>query len=327
MPDRILVTGGAGFIGSHLVERLSEMGKEVIVFDNSWRGSQKNLANVKDNIEFIEGDIRDYTSVKSAMKNVDVVFHLASLQGTKFFYDYPDLGLEVGLIGNLNVAKAMKENGVERILFTSSSEVYSQPNAFPTAENHPLIIPDPKNPRWSYSVTKIAGEVVFFSYGKKYGFDTSVIRIHNTYGPMMGWQHVIPEFIKRLVLNEEFTVQGDGSECRSFCYIDDIVDGIILAAFKEAGMDEVFNLGNDGEECKIIDLIKILSQISGKEIEPVFSGIRPEGSATRRLPDISKARKLLDYDPKISIRDGLKLTYDWYKNEIESDAKEYPWLK
>ncbi len=332
MPERILVTGGAGFVGSHLIEKLVEKRKEVVAFDNSWRGSQKNLNNVKDKIEFIEGDIRDYTSIKNAMKDSDVVFHLASLQGTRFFYEYPDLGLEVGLIGNLNVAKAMKENNAKRVLFTSSSEVYSQPNTFPTQENHPLIIPDPKNPRWSYSATKISGEVIFFSYGRKYGFDTSVVRIHNAYGPRMGWQHVIPEFIKRLVLDEEFTVQGNGSESRSFCYIDDIVDGIISAAFKDAGANEVFNLGNDREEYKIIDLIKMLSQISGKKIKPAFSGVRPEGSATRRLPDISKARKLLGYDSKISLRDGLKLTYNWYKEEIESilkntDAKEYPWLK
>jgi nucleoside-diphosphate-sugar epimerase len=197
MPDRMLVTGGAGFVGSHLVERLVEMGKDVIVYDNSWRGSQKHLKAVEDKIEFIEGDIRNYDSVNNAMKNADIVFHLASLQGTKFFYEYPDLGLEVGLIGNLNVARVMKENKIKRILFTSSSEVYSQPNVFPTQENHPLIIPDPKNPRWSYSVTKISGEVIFFSYGKKYGFDTSVVRIHNAYGPRMGWQHVIPEFIKK----------------------------------------------------------------------------------------------------------------------------------
>jgi len=332
MSGRILVTGGAGFIGSHLVGKLVEMGKDVIVFDNSWRGSKKNLNGVNDKIKFIEGDIRDYTSVKNSMKNVDVVFHLASLQGTKFFYEYPDLGLEVGLLGNLNVAKSIKENKVKRVLFTSSSEVYSQPRNFPTQENHPLIIPDPKNPRWSYSVTKISGEVIFFSYGKKHGFDATAVRIHNAYGPRMGWQHVMPEFIRRLVLGEKFIVQGDGSESRSFCYIDDIVDGIILAAFKEAGANEAFNLGNNMEECKISDLIKMLSHISGKKINPIFSDIRPEGSATRRLPDISKARKLLGYNPKTTLRDGLKLTYYWYKKEIESilknaKTKDYPWMK
>ncbi|MBI1978627.1 MAG: SDR family NAD(P)-dependent oxidoreductase [Candidatus Aenigmarchaeota archaeon] len=326
--EKVLVTGGAGFIGSHLVSRLCESDKEIVVLDNSWRGSLENLGDFRNRIKFVEGDIRDYSVVKKAMEEVGTVFHLASIQGTKFFYTHPDLILEVGLIGNLNVARAIVENKVKRLLFTSSSEVYGQPRIFPTPENHEIIVPDIKNPRWSYSVTKIAGESIFLNFAKKYGFDSTLVRIHNAYGPKMGWEHVIPEFIRRVVLNEKFTIQGNGTETRSFCYVSDIVDGILLAASKEEGKNEIFNLGNDKEEYRILDLVKLLSNVSGKKIEPIQID-KLEGSTSRRIPDISKARMMLGYDPKVKLSEGLKLAFDWYKSKIESiikyPSKPFPW--
>lgn len=326
--NNILITGGAGFIGSHLTRKLVEMKNNVKVLDNGWRFGKRNLEDVLAKIEYIEADIRNYNKVKEAMKDVDTVYHLAAILGTSYFYTHPCLVLEVGLIGTINVLRAITESSVKRLLFTSSSEVYARPDQFPTPETHLLIVPDPKNPRFSYSSTKIIGEVIGINYAKKYGFGISIVRLHNPYGPNMGWDHVIPEFIKKIICNEKFTVQGDGSATRSFCYISDIVDGIVLATTKDEGKNQIFNIGNQDTETSVNQLIKYLEEISGKKIRP-FRLPAPKGGTNRRNPDISKAKGLLGYEPKIGIKEGLTETYNWYKKDIEwwlkNRKKPYPW--
>jgi len=325
------VTGGAGFIGSHLVSRLLNEGVEVRVFDNNWRGSKRNLGDLLNKADFVEGDIRNFDDVEKTTKDIDVIYHLASIQGTKYFYLNPELVLEVGVLGNINIAKAAAKANVERILFSSSSEVYGIPQYFPTDEKHPITIPDIKNPRWSYAIQKITGESIFLNYAKKFGFYTTIVRIHNAYGPRMGWNHVMPEFIRRIMLNEKFIVQGKGIETRAFCFIDDIIDGIFLASKKEEGKNEIFNIGNPNEEITINKLVEKLKKISGKNFELVHVE-KPEGSTERRKADISKAHKLLGYEPKVNLDTGLKKTFEWYVNEINwwlenSSPKEYPWAR
>lgn len=325
----VLVTGGAGFIGSYLVKKLIQEKNNVRILDSGWRFGKRNLGEVLDKIEFIEADIRDFDKVKEAVNDIDTVYHLAAILGTSYFYTHPCLVVDVGLIGTMNVLKAIIDSDVKRLLFTSSSEVYATPQIFPTPETHPLFVPDSKNPRFSYSSTKIAGEVACLNYSKKYGFDSTIVRLHNPFGPNMGWNHVIPEFIKRIVLNEKFTVQGDGTTTRSFCYVTDIVDGIVLAATKDEGKNEIFNIGNQETETSVNQLIKYLEEISGKKLNPIYIAV-PKGSTTRRNPSIEKARTILGYNPKISVKEGLKITFDWYKKEIElwiknGKEKEYPW--
>lgn len=326
--DRVLVTGGAGFIGSHLVKELLKGGFTVKVLDNCWRNSGKKIDDILDEIEFIRGDVRDVDRVKEVVKDVDVVYHLAAILGTRYFYELPCLVLDVGLQGTLNIVKAIAKSNVQRLVFASSPEVYAKPTEFPTTETHPLIVPDPRNPRFSYSSTKIIGEVLCWNYAKKHGFDVTILRLHNPYGPNMGWSHVIPEFIKRIVLNEKFTMQGSGTMTRSFCYISDIIEGTILAGTKEEGKNEIFNIGNQSTETSINQLVSYLEEISGKRIEPVHLPA-PEGGTDRRNPDISKARSLLGYNPKVGMMEGLTKTYDWYKKEIEwwvEHARgKYPW--
>jgi len=317
--DRILVTGGGGFIGSHLVRSLINMGFKVKVLDNNWRNGTKKLQDILEKIEFIEGDVRDFNQVNEALKDVDVVYHLAAILGTKYFYELPCLVLDVGLQGTLNIVKAVSQSNVKRLVFASSSEVYATPNEFPTPETHPLIVPDPKNPRFSYSSSKIIGEVLCWNYAKKYGFDVTILRLHNPYGPDMGWSHVIPEFIKKIELNEKFTIQGNGIMTRSFCYISDAVDGIILAGTKDEGKNEVFNIGNQSTETSINQLVTYLEEISGKTVNPIHISA-PEGGTNRRNPDISKVRTL-GYDPQVGIKEGLNKTYAWYHQEINLRLK------
>lgn len=329
--NNVLVTGGSGFLGSHLIEKLVALGFNIKVLDNNWRGSKRNLEGVKNEIEFIEADVRNYEAVKQATKDVDIIFHLASIQGTKKFYLHPELVIDVGILGNINVAKATVENNVKRVLFTSSSEIYGDPNVFPTSETHPATIPDTTNPRYAYALQKLVGESIFLNYARKFSFDVSIVRIHNAYGPRMGWDHVMPEFIKRLILNENFTVQGTGNETRSFCFVDDIIDGIILAATKDEGKNEIFNIGNPEEEMSINQLIEHLKNVTNKDIAPVYIE-RPEGSTLRRKPDITKARKMLGFTPKVIVEEGLRKTFEWYENEIKwhlenTKPEERPWLK
>ena len=236
MKKRYLVTGGAGFIGSAIVKRLVKEGHFVRVFDNNFRGAISKLGDTFEHIEFIEADIRNYSAVCNAAKGVDSIIHLAYVNGTDFFYNMPDLVLDVGVRGILNVLEACYVNEIKELIFASSSEVYQEAVKIPTDEKVSLIIPDVFNPRYSYAGGKIISELmIIHCAGKK--IDRSIIfRPHNVYGPDMGCEHVMPQFILRMkelcckCKDDEiqFPIQGTGKETRAFVYIDDFVDGLML---------------------------------------------------------------------------------------------------
>ena len=326
--QNILVTGGTGFIGSHFCERLVNEGANVKILDNSFRSSIRNIESILNKVELIEADVRNFDAIKRVTRDTDIIVHLAAIQGTANFYDYPDLVLDVGVTGILNIVKAMAENKVRHLVFASSSEAYGQPQYFPTPESHPLIISDPTNPRWSYSSTKIIGEMLTIHFAKKKGFDFTVIRPHNFYGPRMGWKHIVPEFIKRIVLDEEFTVQGDGAQTRSFCYIDDAIEQMILCLTRDEAKNQIFNLGNQ-KESTVSEIVKYLEEICGRKLNPKHVDL-PTGGTTRRNPDMSRFKQVLRFEAEINIKEGLKRTYDWYKKEIDywlknSKHEQYPW--
>ena len=231
-----LVTGGTGFIGSALVRRLVKDGHRVRVFDNNIRGAISRLDEVKSDVEFVTADIRDMDAVITASKGVDSIIHLAFINGTRFFYEKPELVLDIGVRGMLSVLDSCKKNGIGELILASSSEVYQTPPVVPTDETAPLSIPDPLNPRYSYGGGKLICELMAINYGRT-NFDRVIIfRPHNIYGPDMGWEHVIPEFVIRMKkLCErysedplEFQIQGTGNETRAFCYIDDFIDGLMI---------------------------------------------------------------------------------------------------
>ena len=211
---KVLVTGGAGFVGSNLVKELIKKGEEVIVFDNGFRQKFSNLDEVNGKCHLIKGDITQKEDWKQIPKDIDLVYHLAAINGTKYFYEIPEQVLKVNVNGTMNFVEWLHNSSVKQFFFSSSSEVYGFPKIFPTPESEELTIPDPTNPRFSYSSSKVLGEVIAINFAKSLGIDYSIGRLHNAYGPQMGFEHVMPEFIKRCVLNETFTVQGDGTESR-----------------------------------------------------------------------------------------------------------------
>ena len=308
---KILVTGGTGFVGSNLILQLIDEKNEIISFDNDSRNSFSNQKLIENNVKLIKGDITNLEDLKKIPKDIDIVYHLAAVNGTKYFYEIPEKVLEINVKGVFNLMECIQSTNCKRIFFTSSSEVYGFPSIFPTPENSILSIPDPTNPRFSYSSSKIVGETIIVNYAKSIGIDYTIARLHNAYGPKMGFEHVIPEFIRKVVKKEKFLVNGDGTESRSFCYISDIIEEIKLITNQSNGKNEIFNIGNP-VETSINELILELEKIYGNKISPVYTKFKNPGTK-RRVPDISKIKKL-GYTPKISLSNGLQKTYEWYSD-------------
>lgn len=318
MAKTYLVTGGSGFLGSALVRRLLREGQRVRVFDNQSRGSLERLADVMASIEYIPGDIRNPEEVKRAVKGVNSVCHLAFVNGTEFFYTKPELVLEVGVKGIVNVLDACLRHQVPELVLASSSEVYHNPPTVPTGENVPLSIPDSMNPRWSYSAGKIISEMMAINYGRTRFGRVLIFRPHNVYGPDMGWEHVIPQFILRLQElasdsdTVRFPIQGSGEQTRSFVFIDDFIDGLITV-IREGTHLGTYNVGTQ-EEVTIAELARVIGEIFGKRIE-IVPGPPAAGGTFRRCPDIAKIAAL-GYAPKFSLREGLAITTKWYRDNV-----------
>jgi nucleoside-diphosphate-sugar epimerase len=313
---KILVTGGSGFIGSGLVKALVKSGATVHVLDDNSRGRPRRLADVEKDIKFISGDVRDADAVERAAQGMDEVHHLAFVNGTEFFYSQPDLVLDVGVRGMLNVIDACRKHGIGNLILASSSEVYQTPPHVPTAEDAPLSVPDPLNPRYSYGGGKLISELMAINYGRKYFERVLIFRPHNIYGPDMGFEHVVPQFalrVKKLGPQQpgsrlRFDIQGTGEETRSFCYIDDLVAGVMV--MREHGEHlGIYHIGTT-EEVTIADLARRIADLADSEIE-IVPGKLQAGGTMRRCPDISKLAKL-GYAPRVPLNDGLEPTVDWY---------------
>jgi len=313
---RILVTGGSGFIGSALVKALVRRGEAVRVLDDNSRGALRRLAEVEREIEFVNGDIRDPAAVEAATRGIDEVHHLAFVNGTATFYSAPDLVLDVGVKGIVNVIDGCRRNSVPRLILASSSEVYQSPPRVPTDESAPLTVPDPHNPRLSYCAGKIISEMMAINHGRKYFERVLIFRPHNVYGADMGFDHVIPEFAVRLkrAMAEHaqgpipFPIQGSGKETRSFCHIDDLVAGVLVVRERGEHLG-IYHVGTT-EEVAIAELARRMAAIAGREIALAPSAVLP-GSTPRRCPDISKLAAL-GYSPRVPLDQGLPGVLDWY---------------
>lgn len=319
---RILVTGGTGFLGAALVRRLCLLGHAVRVLDNGFRSEATRISDL--DCEMIQGDIRHPQTVFDAIEGMDSVIHLAAINGTEFFYSKPDLVLDVGVRGILNIIEGCKKKQVGDLIVASSSEVYQTPTQIPTDETAPLIVPDVLNPRYSYGGSKIITELLVVNQCRK-DFNRAILfRPHNVYGPQMGWEHVIPQFILRAVdtINKHpfgiipFEIQGDGKETRAFVHIGDMVDGIVVLLNKGQHLN-IYHIGNP-DEIAIGDLANKIFQCLGRECKIIPGKLQP-GSTRRRCPNIDKI-KALGFSPKVSIDEGLPSTVEWYADQPRAKA-------
>ena len=322
MPGKkYLVTGGTGFIGSALVHSLLKDGHTVRTLDNNLRGTPERLKDIADQIEMIEADVRDARRVADALKGMDAVCHLAYVNGTQFFYERPELVLDIAVRGMINVIDGCIDAGVKELILASSSEAYQTPPSIPTDESVPLCVPDPLNPRYSYGGGKIISELMALNYGRQFFERVLIFRPHNVYGPDMGWEHVIPQFAVRmhgLCMSSSdplirFPIQGTGRETRSFVYIDDFTAGlrIVMDRGEHRG---IYHIGTMNE-FTMREVAEEVARCFGREIE-VVPGELAEGGTLRRCPDTARITKL-GYDPKMTFPQGVRKTVDWYIRNID----------
>lgn len=322
-----LITGGAGFIGYHLAKRLLDLGEEVVLVDNFFRSEKdkdfEDLIRLS-GASFIEADLTDAGQWSKLGFGYDYVYHLAAVNGTELFYKIPHEVLRINILTTFNALDWFrKENPEGKILFTSSNEIYAGiREAFdalpiPTPETIPAVIPDIANPRWSYAGSKLIGEQIFIHYGKQYGLRTAIVRPHNFYGPRAGNHHVIPQLIGR-VLNttDPFPVYGEQDK-RSYCYIDDAVEAMRLVMESEKTDGQTYHIGSN-EERKVNNLVECVFTAMEWRPKELQINPSPKGSVNRRLPDISKIRHDVGWEPKTSFEEGLKKTIEWYKNNQEN---------
>lgn len=321
---KILVTGGSGFIGSGLVKLWVQQGHAVRVLDNGIRGKLRRIADVENDIEYIQGDVRDAEAVDKATEGVDAVAHLAYINGTEFFYTKPELILEIALKGMTNTIDAALKHGVRDYWLMSSGEVYQTPEVVPTDETVSLKVPDPLNPRYSYGGGKIISELYAINYGRRHFDRVTIVRPHNVYGPDMGWEHVVPQFALRAIEQNEkhpegpmpFAIQGDGSQTRAFCYIDDFVDGCSLAFTKGEHLG-IYHVGTSNE-VSMAALAEEVVSCFDRVPELQFTD-EPAGQTQRRCPDVGKVSRL-GYEPKVSLKEGVQRTVDWYRENLHLRA-------
>lgn len=307
--SKIIVTGGGGFIGSHLCESLIEDNHKVIAIDNFCSSDESNIEELKEssNFELISKDI---LATLSLPDNIDYILHFASRASPEDYQNNPIHTLRTNTEGTLKMLKAADKHDA-KFMYASTSEVYGDPEIHPQTEDYWGNV-NPNGPRSCYDEGKRCGEAMIASFAKKNDLDYRIIRIFNTYGPRLREDdgRVISNFITQALKGNPITVYGDGSQTRSFCYIEDLVRGIRSAMNSEPG--EVFNLGNP-DETTILELAKVVKDVTGTDSEIVYKEL-PEDDPSRRKPDISKAEQKLDWKPQVRLEKGLKKTTKYFKN-------------
>ena len=325
---RIAITGAGGFIGRSLALHLAGEGHEVLALDNDFRGSLGSIAE-HGRITTRRCDVLRLEELQDLFAGVDAVYHLAAINGTGNFYSMPARVLEVGIIGTHNALKAALANSVGRFYLASSSEVYETPPVIPTPETVRCSVSDVFNPRYSYSGSKIAGELMTINYLRGTGTHFAIFRPHNVYGPQMGFEHVIPQLVKEVLEQMErspgaptvtIRLQGSGLETRAFIYIDDAVRAIELGTLKneEGGL---IHIGNQAET-EIRELAVRIGRALGTAVEPQPSPAVP-GSPSRRCPDTARLRGL-GFEAKVSLTDGIERTVRWYADHYRRNASATP---
>jgi UDP-glucose 4-epimerase len=305
---KYLITGGGGFIGSNIAHELIRRGEEVRILDNFSTGRKINLAGIEDSIELIEGDIRDFWTVREAVEGIDCVLHQAALPSVPRSVKNPLTSNSVNIDGTVNLLEASRQAGVKRFVIASSSSVYGDTPELPKREDMSL------NPLSPYAVTKLAGEKYCKVFYELYGLETVALRYFNIFGPRQDpkseYAAVIPKFINAFLAGKRPVIFGDGEQSRDFTFVANAVEANILASKSETAVGKYYNIAVGGQYT-LNTLIKMLQDIIGVDIEPIYDPPR-RGDILHSYADITRARKELNFDPKVDFPTGLKKTVEWF---------------
>ena len=308
--EKYLVTGGAGFIGSNIVEELLKRNHKVRVIDNFITGKRENIEPFLNDIELIEEDIRDIDAVRKAVSGVDYVLHQAALRCVPKSVDNPALTNDINVNGTLNVLIASKEAGVRRVIYASSSSVYGDCKTYPERED---FILKPISP---YAVSKLTGEYYGYTFGETFGLEVISLRYFNVFGPRQNpeskYSAVIPAFISRMLDGKPPIVESDGNQSRDFTYVENVVAANLAAAKREGIKGEIINVAC-GISYSVLDIVRNLNEFLGKDFKPEFVPAR-RGDVRKTAADISKMRKILCIEPKVDFKSGLKKTLEWFQD-------------
>jgi dTDP-glucose 4,6-dehydratase len=310
--EKTLITGGAGFLGSHLCDFFIAQGHEVICMDNLMK--KENIENIAhlighERFKFVKYDVTEYLHVDGTLDNI---LHFASLASPKDYLDYPIQTLKVGSLGTHKALGLAKEKKT-RFLLASTSEVYGDPMVHPQPESYPGNV-DPVVPRGVYDEAKRFGEAITMAYHRTHGLQTRIARIFNTYGPRMRLDdgRALPNFMVQALRGEDITVYGNGTQTRSFCYVDDLIEGIKKLLYSDEA--EPVNLGNP-EEITILNFAKEIVALTGSKSRIIFSTL-PENDPKVRQPDITKAKTILGWEPRVGRQEGLRRTLQYFKKKL-----------
>jgi UDP-glucose 4-epimerase len=303
---RVLVTGGAGFIGSNLVAALLERGDEVRVLDNFSTGSRRNLASLGREVEVVEGDLRSYERVHTAVRGVEVVFHQGALGSVPRSVQDPLTSTAVNVEGTLNVLLAARDEGIRRVVAASSSSVYGDGGAFPRVETQ---APNPLSP---YAVAKLAAERFCVTFARVYGLETVALRYFNVFGPRQDptsqYAAVVPRFIEAIAAGRAVTVHGDGGQSRDFTYVENVVAANLLAADASGAQGRVLNIASGGSET-VNALADVIGRLLDKPVEKSYGPAQP-GDVRESWADVTAARETLGYEPTVTFEEGLQRTIE-----------------
>jgi dTDP-glucose 4,6-dehydratase len=316
---RAVVTGGTGFLGSHLVERLLDEGYEVVALDNFSTGTPSNVSHLveQDGFRLVRADVTDYIHV---VGTVHAVLHFASPASPIDYLQMPIETLKVGSIGTLHALGMAKEKRA-RFVLASTSEVYGDPQVHPQPESYWGHV-NPVGPRGVYDEAKRFAEAITMAYRRTVGENTSIVRIFNTFGPRMRPDdgRAIPTFIRQALLGDPLTVTGDGRQTRSICFVDDLIEGIVRVLHSD--LPGPFNIGNP-QEYSVLSIAEMIRELAGSD-SPIEYVPRPEDDPTVRQPDIGLAMAELGWEPKVDVRDGLAITIDWFREAMARDRSGTP---
>lgn len=314
----ILLTGGAGFIGSQLIKRLVSDNK-VVIFDNLHRNALQYTDLVSHpNLKIIEGDVMDRDAVFAATKGCDIVIHLAAIAGVDTVMGMPTMTLKVNLLGTLNALDAAVESKVGKFIDFSTSEVFGS-HVYMAEEHDATALGVVGESRWTYAVSKLAAEHLVHSYHKECALPTVTVRPFNVYGPQQVGVGAIHTFVEDAIRGKDLVIHGDGNQIRSWCYVDDMVDGTLLCLEEEGAVGHVFNIGNPRATVTVANLAHLVRRLCESDSRVVY-GYKDYVDIELRIPSIKKAQTMLGYWPKVDLEDGLLKTIEWYRSRMDDQT-------